>query len=120
MNLEGQNLVIDYLTPPLRKPQHVSSGCRRPSALQHSNEVSPASPPGTADVERPNDARASRQYTLQSLKATVLRKQVDVPEHHRAEQGITASMVDVQWFVYEVVTTCVERWHARNLLFNGL
>ena len=50
----------------------------------------------------------------------MLGKQVDAPEHHRAEQGITTSMVDVQWFVYEVVTTCVERWHASNLLFNGL
>ena len=60
-----------------------------PSRLaQHSNDVSPACQAPQMH-NTPMTPEQARQYTLHSLKATMLSiaKQVDVPEHHRAEHG---------------------------------
>ena len=72
----------------LRQP---SGDGRHTLALQHSTNVPSMSSTSTADAKRSNDARPSPvlHHTLRSLKATMLSiaKRIDVPEHHRAEQG---------------------------------
>ena len=72
-------------------PRQASGDGRHTHALQHSNNVLSKSSTSAAVAKRSNDARPSPvlHHTLRSLKATILSiaKRIDVPEHHRAEQG---------------------------------
>ena len=85
----GQNRVIDNLVP------HVVCYEKRPTTVATPMSFNTSTSFLRRSLQSPQmqsvqmSPELSRQYTLHSLKATMLSisKQVDVPEHHRAEQG---------------------------------
>ena len=85
----GQNLVIEYLVP------HMVYYEKRPVAVATSMRFSTVTTFLRRALQAPQmqDARITPeqawQYTLHILEATMLSiaRHVDVPEHHRAEQG---------------------------------
>ena len=89
VDLGGQNLVVDYLVPQVvyydKRPAMVATPMRFSTATTFLRRV-PQAPQMQNARMTPEQAP---QSTLHSLKATMLSiaKRIDVPEHHRAEQG---------------------------------
>ena len=85
VNLRCQNLVNDYLIPHMIcRPVAVANPMRTSTATTFLQRALQAPPMQNARLT-PEQAG---QYTLRSLEAIMLSsaKQIDVPEHHRAEQ----------------------------------
>lgn len=64
----------------------------------------------------PMSHEQARQYTLHSVKATMLSIAKNTTGLSR---NITANMVDKQRSAFAAETTCEERWHSSDLLFRG-
>ena len=113
VDVGGQNLVINNLIWSATISAQLRFQTPRASAQQRHffGEPSDAERRMTPEQARQNTPQPESHYAQHA-------KQVDVPEHHRAEQGHHRQHGGRAWVrLYRAETTCGWRWRASNLLF---